>query len=600
MNVTVEKYDDNRVSIVSTYPMRDREMIKSLPGARYDVHSHTWFAPLTWATCRALRGIFGEDLVVGPDLVEWASVERASRIDPAKALRAEWDAPGDPDLYPFQRAGVEFLTYAKRALLCDEMGTGKTVQTIRTMMNITRNGGNPFPAIVVCPNNMTLTWKKEFERWWPGITTTVVKGSALMRRKQIDEPTHVKIINFEGLRSHTRLAPYGSVRLKRCVVCDPMLPDVASNSQTRCEHCKKELNKITWKTVIVDEAHRMKDPKAKQTRAAWALRTDGTEYVYCLTGTAIANAPHDLWTSLHMISKDEWPSRNRYIDRYCIASFNIFGGMSVLGLRSDTKDEFFDIVDPRMRRMPKEAVLPFLPKKTYSERYVDMSVKQARAYKQMEAGLIAVLGDDGDTDDASGIAVAVNPLVQLTRMSQFASAYAEVNAEGSVVLASPSNKVDALLDLLNDMGEEPLVVFAQSRQLIGLAEEALKKHKITYSLIVGGQSPEEREAAKESFQNGYVRVILCTIAAGGIGITLTRAATACFLQRSWSMVDNSQAEDRVHRIGSEIHDKIEIIDIISTGTVEERQRVVLGTKYDRLEEVMRDKETVLRLLGRKV
>lgn len=92
---------------------------------------------------------------------------------------------------------------------------------------------------------------------------------------------------------------------------------------------------------------------------------------------------------------------------------------------------------------------------------------------------------------------------------------------------------------------------------------------------------------------------MCTIAAGGIGITLTRAATAIFLQRSWSMVDNSQAEDRVHRIGSEVHDKITIIDVVSTGTVEERQRVVLGNKLERLEEVMRDRETLRRVLGAK-
>lgn len=599
MHVTVEQFDDKRVTVVSDYPMRDKERIKSLPGSRYDVKSHMWFAPLTWATCRALRGIFGEDLQIGPKLIDWATAERAGRIDPARELRNAWDAEGDEDLYPFQRAGVQFLTYARRALLCDEMGTGKTVQTIRTLMNIARTGENPFPAIVVAPNNMTITWKKEIEKWWPGVTATVIKGPPKKRLEQINDGAHVHIINFEGLRAHSRLAPYGSVRLKRCVVCDPMLPDTKSNQQSSCEHCKKELNKIGWKTVIVDEAHRMKDPKAKQTRACWALRTDATENVFCLTGTAIANAPHDLWPALHMISEDEWPSRVKYIDRYCLASYNIFGGMSVIGLRDDTKEEFFDIVDPRMRRMPKEAVLPFLPKKTYSERYVEMNPKQKRAYDQMEAGLIALLDDDGDSSEG-GIAVASNPLVQLTRLTQFASAYAEVNDEGKVVMTTPSNKIDALLELLDDMGEEPLVVFAQSRQLIKLAEAALERRKISFSLIVGGQSPEEREAAKEAFQQGQVRVIMCTIAAGGIGITLTRSAAACFLQRSWSMVENSQAEDRVHRIGSEIHDKIEIIDIISVGTVEERQRVVLGTKYDRLEEVMRDKETVARvLLGKK-
>jgi len=588
----MELTDDNRIVIESDYPLRDRELIKSLPGSKYDLSTHRFYAPVTWASCRAMRGLFGDNLVIGEKLQQWAWHERQTRVDPAKQLRMAWDAEGDADLYPFQRAGVQFLAYARKGLCCDEMGTGKTVQTIRTLKRLSDNGEQVFPAIVVCPNNMTITWRKEFDRWWPGRKVTVIKGSAKVRREQIAAGADVFVINYEGLRSHSRLSGYGSVRLKRCIVCDPTLPDVASNSQTRCENCKKELNHIAFKSVIVDEAHRMKDPKAKQTRATWALRTESVENVYCLTGTAIANAPHDLWPALHMLSAEEWPSRTKYIDRYCLASFNVYGGMTVIGLRDENKDEFFDIVDPRMRRMPKEAVLPHLPKKTYTERYVDMTAKQEKAYRQMEAGQIALM-DEGE----GGVVVAINPLVQLTRLTQFASAYAEVDDSGEVKLSSPSCKIDALLELLEEMDDKPLVVMAASRQLIGLAEKALTDNKISYSLIVGGQTPDEREAAKEAFQTGRVRVILCTIAAGGIGITLTRSDTLCFLQRSWSMVENSQAEDRVHRIGSEVHDKVTIVDIIANGTIEERLRVVLGQKLERLEEVMRDRETIRRLLG---
>ena len=265
--------------------------------------------------------------------------------------------------------------------------------------------------------------------------------------------------------------------------------------------------------------------------------------------------------------------------------------MTIIGLKPETKDEFFLSVDPRMRRMPKEAVLPFLPKKTYTTRYVEMSQKQERAYRQMENDLIALLDDS--------VTVAVNPLTQLTRLTQFASAFAEMNENGEVKLTAPSNKIDALVEILEELDGEPAVVFAQSRQLIELAAKKLDDLKISYGMIVGGQTPDERELAKNEFQAGRRRVILCTIAAGGIGITLTRSATAIFLQRSWSMVDNSQAEDRVHRIGSEIHDKITIVDVVSVGTVEERQRVVLGNKLERLEEVMRDRETLRRVLGQK-
>lgn len=591
MTVVIDVFDDERVLVNSDQPFRDKELINSLPGAKYDVHEHRWLAPLTWATCVGMRGIFDDRLIVGDKLAQWAWNEYESRIKPAIELRQAWDADGDEKLYPFQRAGVQFLAYARRALLCDEMGTGKTIQAIRTLAELTSRGENVFPAIVVAPNNMVLTWKKEIETWWPGLIVHTVKGSATARRKILEQPGHVFVMNWEGVRSHSRLSGYGSIRLKRCVKCDSTLADVPSNSQSRCENCKKELNKIPWRTVIADEAHRMKDPKAKQTRAVWALRTDETKFVYCLTGTAVANAPHDLWPALHLISKHEFPSRQKYIDRYCLLSYNPFGPMKVIGLKEDVKDEFFTVIDPRMRRMPKAAVLPFLPKKTYSTRYVEMSTKQQRAYKQMEDGLVAALDQ--------GITVAANPLVQLTRLSQFASAYAEVDENGDARLSMPSNKVDTLVELLDELGDEPVVVFAQSRQLIELAAAKLKSMEISYGMIVGGQTADEREWNKTEFQDGRFRAILCTIAAGGIGITLTRAGTAIFLQRSWSMVDNSQAEDRVHRIGSEIHDKIEIIDIVSIGTVEERQRVVLEGKLDRLEEVMRDRETLMRVLGAK-
>lgn len=89
--ITVERCGDDRISIDSDFPQRDKELIKSLPGSSYSVKTHAWTAPLTWATCRALRGTFGENLVIGEKLVDWARRERAERVDPAMELRAAWD-----------------------------------------------------------------------------------------------------------------------------------------------------------------------------------------------------------------------------------------------------------------------------------------------------------------------------------------------------------------------------------------------------------------------------------------------------------------------------------------------------------------------------
>lgn len=601
--------------IVVQTEYRDKDLIRAVPGARYDVTSHTWSLPLCWSACLTLRGLFRERLEIGPELFAWAAKYRSTYVEPAMAMRDSTTADGDPVLYPFQRAGVQFLRHARTALLCDEMGVGKTVQAIRTLAEHVRNGENPFPALVVCPNGVKSTWRKEFATWWPGVEVEILDGGRVQRLAQIqrvaDGEAHVLVANWEALRFHSRLAPYGSTRLKHCIVCDPTLrgdPAVEKkHKQANCERCSRELNDIPWTSVVADEIHRAKNPSAKQTRALWALATDATKFRYGLSGTPIANAPQDLWSALHFIDPNQWPVRSKYLDRWCLQSFNPFGGMTVIGLKPETKEEFFAITDPHVRRMPKALVLTQLPPKTYVARFIDMTPKQRKAYVTMRDDMVSQIDDAGGGDRL----VAVNPLTQLTRLGQFASAYAELvqtpvkdSTTGQTVmkveakLAEPSNKIDALLEILDEVGDKPVGVFAQSRQLIELASARLTKHGISHVLIVGGQTADQRQHSIDKFQAGEVRAVLATVGAGGIGITLTRGDTCVFLQRSWSMVENAQAEDRFHRIGSEIHENITIIDIISKGTVEEGQRDALDAKTDRMQEVLRDADLLKRILGK--
>lgn len=609
INIEILEEDDSKIFFTSDMWMRDNDRIAMCPGARYSSSTHRWTAPLSWATCKTLRGIFGEELQIGPRLLEWSRKEYIDRVKPSIEMRTALSLNEDDNsvyaqqirknsdeselpLYPFQKSGIKFLASAKRALLLDDMGTGKTRQTIETLKLLHQTGEDVFPAVIVAPKNVLHAWDREFKRWWPEARVELPESSVAKKRKAVqnikDGKADVLVINYEALRTLTRLAPYGSVRLRKCHVCDTSLPDTKEYSQTKCERCKREMNNIAWKSVVVDEAHRMKDPKAKQTRACWALRTNETKFRYALTGTVIANAPDDMWSALHFVSPEEWPSRREYIERYCLTAFSAWGPANVIGLKPEMKEEFFSIVDPRMRRTPKAAVLTQLPDKTYVTRFVDMPPKQSKPYKQLRDGMIARLDE--------GLVIAANPLVQLTRLSQFASATCTINDDGEVVMSAPSNKIDALMDVMGDMNEKPVVVFAQSRQLIDLTAKRFDSEKIPYTMIVGGQSAYDRQEAIDKFQQGQVRAILCTISAGGVGVTLTKADTLVFLQRSWSMIDNSQAEDRIHRIGAEVHDSITIVDIVSNDTFEERQRDVLGDKQEKLEEIMRDKETLKRLL----
>jgi len=158
--------------------------------------------------------------------------------------------------------------------------------------------------------------------------------------------------------------------------------------------------------------------------------------------------------------------------------------------------------------------------------------------------------------------------------------------------ASP--KLDELLVIHDELVGQQYVVSTEHRQLLELAMRRYERLGISFSRIVGGLSQEEREWQLNQFQTGKHRVLFMTLKAGGTGLTMTAASAMVCLQRSWSLIDNKQGEDRIHRIGSEIHESISIIDVITRGTVEETVQIPrLLTKLARLEEIQRDRATLL-------
>lgn len=588
-----EDTDPRRIMIRGTSALH-KDLMNTLPGCQWSHKENAWHMPLGWAGCLALRSTFKHDLEIGPKLTEWATDEFNFRVKPTLELRNALDAEGSPSLFGFQRAGVAFLAIAKRALLADEMGTGKTRQALMGLQQIYMEGTNPFPALIIAPNSTKISWQREADIVWPGLKVIVVKGSAAQRRKQLETPAHIYVMNWESVRNHSRLAPFGSISLKRCVECGGKDPRI---TLTQCEVHKRELNQLKFNTVICDEAHRMKDPAAKQTRAVWAATGDA-DIRFALTGTPIASTPDDLWTILHWLSPEEYPSRSRYIERMLDVSYNAFGAAHVVGVKPHMQTEFFGALDPRMRRMPKALVLSHLPPVLTERRDVEMTPKQKKAYDQMVDQMVAEL-EDGD------ILVTTSPLVRVTRLLQFASSYAELERvwnpkkeewEDHVTLIEPSCKIDAFMNDLEDFGTDQIVVFAVSRQLIEMLSRKLEKKKIPHGLITGSQSADERQHYMDQFQTGNLKLMLCTVAAGGTGITLTKARVAVFLQRSWSMIDNIQAEARIHRIGSEQHDSVVIVDYVTTNTLEDTVIGAVEQKSDRLEQILRDKDLLKHVL----
>ncbi len=614
----------------------DKPLCQSIPGKYWSVKLAKWSYPVSWPACVVLRSTFGDRLQIGPELTAWAT-KRRDELDRSLSLRdvLSFDGPSqyawpsnthEAALFPYQKPGRDFLVASKHALMGDEMGLGKTFQTIAAMRVVSRlderkvwgegeDAGSgyiesgAYPALIVCPNTLKRNWEREIRQWLPEANPFVIHGAADKRRKQLAEAAEsdnaVIIMNIESMRLHSRLTQFGSTRLKRCVECDKEAgdPDLKMAS---CEMHDKELNKIKFKLCVIDEAHRVKAADAAQSRAVKAVfHGKSVQYRWALTGTPIANHPGDLWSILNTISPDNWPAKSAFIERYAIEEFNAFGGRTIRGLKPEHKDEFHALLAPHFRRMLKSQVLKSLPDKVFIRHDVEMSPKQAKAYREIEKNLITVL-DDGT------VLVANGSLPGALRMLQFASAYCEVDqgetpedpTTWAVKLTDnpKSPKIDEMMSIIEDTVTEdergrikrkPVVVAAEHRQLIDLASARLTEAGIPFGRVTGAESPDEREANVRAFQAGKLDVMLFTYAAGGVGINLTRADTMIRLQRSWSMVANNQGVDRVHRIGSEVHESVTIIDLVTAGTIEEVQIQRLYEKAERMEEIVRDREQLM-------
>lgn len=523
--------------------------MKTIPGTRFDRKRRVWTMP---ANLQALAALPSGDPVF----------DELNRFADRQELRRTDDRPikGREHLYPFQAAGVRFLAGAGKVLLADEMGTGKTVQAL-TAVELQGH----WPLLVVCPNTLKGTWEKEV-RQWTDATPFVVGGTAKQRREQIQaarehDGPKVVIINYESLILHTAQDPFGNTVL------------------TEKQRTPGELNEIEWGAVVVDEAHRIKNPKAATTRAVWHIGR-GTKMRIAMTGTPIVNNPDDLWSIMRFVAPDEYPSRSRFRDRYCIVQAGWHGGLENRGLNPQAEAEFDLLVQPRFIRRTKAEVLPELPEKILTERYVPLTKKQAKAYNELVKHMMAMVKD--------GVLYATDPLTLVGRLRYIANAEVVVDENSNVIAhEGDSNKLDEI-DAIKADTDGPLVVYAQSAKFIRFLERNLDGAVC----VTGDHTKAQRDQAIEMFQQGRAEYFLATTGAGAEGLTLVEANRLVIASEDWSNVKNKQAHDRIHRIGQERG--VEIITLISEGTIEEAVHRTTGDKEARLQELVRDEEALMR------
>jgi len=581
ISLEVDEQDSSRVLV--THKEYEIDLVKAIPGVLYRQKRTT--LPKSWATYCTAGGVIGEDLQCGPLYAQWLNEEYTSRVKPCLDLRTLTDVDPvgfDERLYPFQRAGVAFLSIAQRALLGDEVGSGKTVQSILALKRLSDYGHDVFPCLTITLPSIKAHWEDEWKTWFPGARVVRVKGTATQRRKALETDADVYIMNWQSLRLHSRLAHIPGIALKKC----SEHKGDATVKPAQCETHLKELNEIPFRSVIADEAHFMANVKAKQTRAAiYVMQAETVRYKFALTGTPISNSCVDLWPVMFGLRPEEYPIKSTFVNRYGEQKYNYWKkGMEIKGLNPHTKNEFLSFFDPVFRRMPKSLVLKDLPPIVSYTLEAEMSTKQARAYKEIEEEMFTRT-DEGD------LILTTNNLEKQIRLLQSASATCWVDDSGSVQLKDPSPKIDVLMDILAGT-DKPVAVTAESRKLIELASTRLTKADIPHGMIIGNMTEDQRAAVLRDLKEGRIRVILFTMRAGGTGVNMAECDTIVFLERSWSMLQNIQAFGRVHRIGSEQHTSVNRFDVIAPGTVEVRQLEAIKEKYSRLQEIVRDRETL--------
>lgn len=533
----------------------DAGRMKLVPGQRHNRGGQFWECPATRGQAAALSLIFDGRL----DPSEEAKRHVARMFMPTKH-----DVPElNEKLFPYQREGVNFLlSTADGALLTDEMGLGKTVQAIEWMRMLTY--GNP--SLVVCTNSMKFKWAEEIEAWWPDVRVVVIDGTARQRAQQIEELAEsgdVGVINYESARSESRLLPYGGKRL------------------TDKQKEPKALNGLNFSCVVLDEAHKIKDPKSQQTLAVKALGGQAL-YRLAMTGTPLLNDPDDCWSIMNFLAPAEWGSISQFRDLYCDVREAWHGGFVNNGLLGGENRRSFDTVFyPRHLRRLKVNVLPDLPEKfPIDYRLLPMTGRQQSAYNALVKDMMVMI--DG------GLLTAENPLTELIRLRQAACALPVVDEEGQVTgFQKPSNKLDALVDILQEGGDDPLVIYADSRKFIEFVADRLVKEKYEVGLVTGAQGAKVRERSVREFQEGKIQVLLGTLGAGAEGLTLTRANRIVLAQQSWSHATNAQAIDRVHRIGQTRG--VQPIVLLSKDTVDVAVRKADAIKEGRLQDLVRDR-----------
>lgn len=396
--------------------------------------------------------------------------------------------------YEYQREGILFGLERHRLLIGDEPGLGKTLQSIGIV-----DTASAYPCLVICPSSLKINWQREFEKF------TDKKAVVLDNATRTSWPYllgmgmfHVAIVNYESLKKFFVWDIKGGKTFT--------LKDVVFN---------RDIN--IFKSVIMDESHRLKDPTAQQTMFTRGI-VEGKEWRILLSGTPVVNHAQDLVAQLAIMGRllSDFGGRGKFLADY--------GENENL---SELSDKLYDTC---MIRREKAKVLTQLPDKTRTDLYVEISNRDE--YDLAAADLAAYLREYTEcTDREIRRKMRMEALVKFMTLRSLAS----------------KGKVKQATDFIRNYlaNGKPLIVFCSLKEIV----KALQKQFPDAVRVTGDDSLAEKQAAVDAFQNGEAQLIICSIKAAGVGLTLTASSNVAFVESPWTYADCCQCEDRAHRIG---------------------------------------------------
>lgn len=452
--------------------------------------------------------------------------------------------------FPYQWAGA-VAGFLGRTCLFDEPGVGKTLTalTIARMHAASR-------TIIVCPPLLTTNWQTE----------TIKSGLH-------DAPTII-----EPGRPAPDTLPAGGVII---------VPD--STLAARPE-LVEQLRWWAADVMLVDEAHRLKSYTSNRTRAVLSLGTSIRTAPVAISGTPIFQSPHEAAPLLELtrMLAPIFGGRHAFLHRYCVQDRR--GEWSP----RDTALDLFrrDLATHVWIRRRKAQVLPQLPEKLRTAIEVQVPLREyrdthrdviarirtwARGY-QNEHGRMPDQAARDDYARQHGLALAS----QLRRAAGLAKIKPAVSLiTDHLTNNPPQDSPDGR------RWPRPLIVWTHHVDVAEAALTAIRDTGVPHAAIIGTTTNRDRDAAREDFQAGRLAVLVCAITKAGVGLTLTAASDALFIEHSFTPAELVQAEDRMHRQGQQAHGLI-YTSLIARGTLDDLIQKVLHEKTHILETALGD------------